>query len=154
MYMYILGLQGNLASNPIRIMRQLMCNGAADEANDKENIMDLKECYESIGADYGDVTKRLMNERLVRKFVLKFLDDKSYENLCTELQAGHGEEAFRAAHTLKGVCQNLGFTSLYEVTHVITEKLRGRQTDGCEELMDRVTEEYEKTVAAIKMLDN
>ena len=116
--------------------------------------MNLKECYNSIGADYDDVIRRLMNERLVKKFVLKFLDDRSYEELHTELQAGHGEEAFRAAHTLKGVCQNLGFTSLYETAHEITEKLRGRQTDGCEELMDRVTEEYERTVAAIKMLDN
>lgn len=116
--------------------------------------MNLKECYSSIGADYEDVTKRLMNERLVKKFVLKFLDDKSYESLSTSLKAGDGEEAFRAAHTLKGVCQNLGFTSLYEVTHVITEKLRGRETEGCEELMARVTEEYERTVRAINMLDN
>ena len=35
--------------------------------------MNLKECYNSIGADYEDVTRRLMNERLVKKFVLKFL---------------------------------------------------------------------------------
>ena len=116
--------------------------------------MDLKECYNSIGADYEDVLRRLMNERLVRKFVLKFLDDGSFGDLCRSLKEGNGEEAFRAAHTLKGVCQNLGFTSLYEAAHVLTEKLRGRQTDGCEELMNRVAEEYEKTVAAIKMLDN
>ena len=40
--------------------------------------MELKEVYEKIGGDYDDVVRRLMGEKLVRKFLLKFLDDKSY----------------------------------------------------------------------------
>lgn len=39
--------------------------------------MELKEVYEKIGGDYDDVVRRLMGEKLVRKFLLKFLDDKS-----------------------------------------------------------------------------
>ena len=41
--------------------------------------MELKEVYEKIGGDYDDVVRRLMGEKLVRKFLLKFLDDKSYD---------------------------------------------------------------------------
>lgn len=34
--------------------------------------MELKEVYEKIGGDYDDVVRRLMGEKLVRKFLLNF----------------------------------------------------------------------------------
>ena len=48
--------------------------------------MTLKECYESIGANYEEVIGRLRSERLVQKFTLKFLDDKSLELLKRSLE--------------------------------------------------------------------
>ena len=50
--------------------------------------MELKEVYEKIGGDYDDVVRRLMGEKLVRKFLLKFLDDKSYADLGRTLSEG------------------------------------------------------------------
>ena len=44
--------------------------------------MTLKECYAALGGDYDEVIGRLRSERLVQKFVLKFLDDGSYDLLC------------------------------------------------------------------------
>ena len=44
----------------------------------------------------------------VRRFALKFLQDDSFPNLKKALEAQDAPTAFRAAHTLKGVCQNLG----------------------------------------------
>ncbi len=52
---------------------------------------------------------------------MKFLDDNSYANLKEAIAAGNVEEAFRAAHTLKGVCLNLGFDNLYKASSAITE---------------------------------
>ncbi len=43
--------------------------------------MNLEECYEAIDSDYDDVMRRLGSETLVRKFVLKFLDDTSFRGL-------------------------------------------------------------------------
>ena len=71
--------------------------------------MSLKECYDKMGADYEDVLSRLRSEVLVRKFALKFLDDDSYANLKAAMESGNAPEAFRGAHTLKGVAQNLGY---------------------------------------------
>ena len=71
--------------------------------------MTVKECYEQMGADYEGVLGRLRSEGLIKKFAKKFLDDGSFQSLKDNLAQGNGEEAFRAAHTLKGVCQNLGF---------------------------------------------
>ena len=52
------------------------------------------------------------------------------------------ETAFRAAHTLKGLCMNLGFDSLYEVSSALTENLRGRQLNGWESLFVKVEQRY------------
>ena len=82
----------------------------------KEAGMTIKECYEKVGSDYDGVLKRLGSEALVKRFAVKFLNDPSFQELTDGLAAQDGEKAFRAAHTLKGVCLNLGFTELYKVS--------------------------------------
>ena len=78
--------------------------------------MTIQECYEAIGGNYEDVLRRLRSEALIRKFTLKFIEDQSYPLLKQALGDNNYEEAFRGAHTLKGVCQNLSFDRLYEVS--------------------------------------
>lgn len=114
--------------------------------------MTLKECYASLNGDYDEVMGRLRSERLVQKFVLKFLADGSYELMCASLEAGDREEAFRAAHTIKGVCANLGFTSLLDSSEKLTEALRdGKPAQpGEDELIARVKADYARTCQAIK----
>ena len=68
--------------------------------------MTLQECYAAMGGNYEDAIGRLRSERLVQKFVLKFLDDGSYHLLCRSLEEKNYPEAFRAAHTIKGGSAN------------------------------------------------
>ena len=112
--------------------------------------MTIQECYEKMGADYEDVLKRLYRESMIRKFVRMFLDDNSYSKLAQSLKDGNVQEAFRAAHTLKGVCQNLGFTNLYQPAYELTEVLRAGTLEGSKEWFDRVTEQYHITTDAIR----
>lgn len=112
--------------------------------------MTLQECYETIGS-YEEVIGRLRSERLVQKFVLKFLTDESYGNLHKSLQEKNYGEAFRAAHTIKGVCQNLSFSKLEASSHDLTEALRHGYTPQVEELLERVDKDYAATAAAIRM---
>ena len=49
--------------------------------------MTLQECYAAMGGNYNEVMGRLRTERLVQKFVLKFLDDGSYDLLCASMEA-------------------------------------------------------------------
>ncbi len=116
--------------------------------------MTLQECYEVIGGNYEDVLKRLRSEALIKKFTLKFLEDKSYSQLKLALADKNFEDAFRGAHTLKGVCQNLSFDRLYEVSRDLTELLRDRTEEKTEisETMEKVTEVYEETIEGIKKL--
>ena len=115
--------------------------------------MTIQECYQKLGGDYVQVEKRLPGIHLIRKFIAKFLDDGSYPELCRAMEQGQTEEAFRAAHTLKGVSANLGFDRLTASSGELTELLRGR-TDGIPTeavpLLDMVRQDYELTADAIR----
>lgn len=114
--------------------------------------MCLKECYIALGGDYDDVISRLRTEKLVQKFVLKFLNDPSYDNLCKALDEENYEEAFRASHTIKGVCQNLSFTKLYQSSHALTEALRSGWTPEAAQILPQVKADYQQTADAIHAL--
>lgn len=111
--------------------------------------MTLQDCYIALGGDYDDVLGRLRSERLVQKFVLKFLDDGSFGLLLRSLEENNTAEAFRAAHTIKGMCQNLAFTKLGNSSSALTEALRGGDMDKGNALLPQVKEDYDCTVSAI-----
>lgn len=116
--------------------------------------MTVKECYEAMGGNYDDVMSRLRTDERVIKFLLKVRDDKSYEMLTASLKDGNIEEAFRAAHTIKGVCMNLSLTKLYESSGKLTEALRGHNEIGGEvkPLFEKLKEDYELTMDCIGRL--
>lgn len=112
--------------------------------------MTLKECYEAMGASYDEVMSRLRSERMVQKFVLKFLDDGSYKLLIDSMAAEDYAEAFRAAHSIKGVCQNLAFLKLSQSSSALTEALRSGLSPEAPALLERVKADYEGTISAIR----
>lgn len=118
--------------------------------------MTVRECYEELGSDFDKVLSRLVSEALVKKFALKFLDDPSFgqlEKLETALADKDAETAFRAAHTLKGICLNLGFDNLFAPSQELTEKLRGATTiEGTDELFAAVEKEYDRTCGALRKI--
>ena len=115
--------------------------------------MTIQECYKKMGADYQEVLGRLHNEAMIGKFVRMFLQDDSFQILEEALRRGDVKEAFRGAHTLKGVCQNLGFDALYAPASALTEALRGGTLDGADTLFPPVEKEYQRVVAALKELE-
>lgn len=85
---------------------------------------------EENGTDVETVLKRFMgNEAMYIKFIKKFLDDKSYNDLLENITKRDYEEAFKSAHTLKGVTANLGIEPLREAASQITELLRGKPAE-------------------------
>ena len=123
----------------------------------EEIILTIQEVYEKINGDYEDVLTRLPREELVKKFAVKFLDDPSFDQLVKSLEEDNQEEAFRAAHTLKGVCMNLGFKILYKSTYNITEALRpgnpNISKDELHNLFKQLDKDYNIVINGIKELD-
>ena len=128
----------------------MQCRTQKETGKAVQGIMTIQECYKKMDADYEDVFHRLPRESMIRKFALMFLNDDSYPKLEQSLKEGNAQEAFRAAHTLKGVCQNLGFTNLYQPAYELTELLRTGTLNGSKELFARVTEQYKITTDAIR----
>ena len=114
--------------------------------------MTTQQFYEKIGGNYADTISRMMTEERVLRFVRKFPADGSFAALKDALARSAQEEAFRAAHTLKGVAQNLGFTALYEKASAVTEVLRGGSLDVAA-LMPELESVYNLTVESISALD-
>ncbi|MCR5521478.1 MAG: Hpt domain-containing protein [Lachnospiraceae bacterium] len=82
--------------------------------------------------DYGCDTQTALErflgkEELYMKFIRKFLDDKSFDNLKGFIGASDYENALKSVHTLKGVSGNLGFTALYDVASDMVTKFRAQQ---------------------------
>lgn len=113
--------------------------------------MTLEETYLKLGGNYEKVIKLLKSPALIKKIALKFIDDKSFELLEKSLDEKNCEEAFRAAHTLKGICLNLCFDRLCLTSCEMTEQLRnGVITDKAWEIFKRLEEDYHITISALK----
>lgn len=93
--------------------------------------MTLQEFYDRIGGDYKATISRLPSEALIKKFVLKYPGDPSFNQLKDALAAQDWELAFRASHTLKGVAQNLGMDRLY---NALRRSPRPEAAGGCQPL--------------------
>jgi HPt (histidine-containing phosphotransfer) domain-containing protein len=115
--------------------------------------MTVNEFYDEIGGDYKAVLSRLMKDDRIYKFLLKFKEDKSMELLRTALAAGNEGEAFRAAHTLKGVSQNLAFDKFFVSSNELTEALRNGIPDNVAPLVEAVEADYKEIIEAIDRVE-
>ena len=106
-----------------------------------------KDLLEQHGFDVDGTMKRFLNnEMLYKKCLKKFLDDKSMEVLKDSCSAGNVEEAFKAAHTMKGFVANLGMEKLHQLLIPMVEKLRAGEMleqDEVKQLEDVYQEMYE-----------
>ncbi len=114
--------------------------------------MTLKECYDVFGGNYENVFSRLRSEKLILKFVFRFLEDPSYELLCKSIEEHNDEEAFRAAHTIKGICQNLGFDVLLKSSSEMADAYRHGKTPDADQIFESFKKDYQHTISAIQQL--
>ena len=108
--------------------------------------MTLQEFYAVVGGDYNEAVGRMMGEAMLRRFLMKVPNDPSYAALKQAVENGEREEAFRAAHTIKGLCLNFGFGKLLASSEALTEALRSEIPSNMAELFARVSEDYELTM--------
>ena len=117
--------------------------------------MTVQELYESIGGNYDSAKRILPMDQLIAKFVVKFLDDKSFEKIEAAAQTGDGSGIFEGAHAMKGVCANLGLDSLSQAASVLAEEFRpghDRTMDDAE-VQTKIAElkvRYEQTMEGIR----
>lgn len=120
--------------------------------------MSLEIAYAAMGGDLETVRGRLLTDERIEKFAKIFLQDTSMQTLEAALEAGDFAEAFRGAHTLKGVSRDLGFTPLFEASCELSDALRlddaGTPANlaAVPELMPKVREAYTLVVDSIAII--
>ena len=115
--------------------------------------MNVRECYEEIRGDYEDVRRRFLSDQRIRKFALLFLKDESMGNLLAGMEKEDCREAFQAAHTLKGVCLNLGLSGLFDPVNRMTEALRAGDYGKALQIQPEVQREYDTTYRCFEKLE-
>lgn len=115
----------------------------------------MKEKLMTVGVDYDEVLKRFMGkEDFYLRMLRKFLDDKNFAGLKQTVEEKNWKEAFTYAHTVKGLCGNLGLGGIMDYAGPLTEELRSEPYD--EEVimnyMHHVVKVYDKTVEVIQSL--
>lgn len=87
----------------------------------------FKASLEEMGMNVDNTVKRFMgNEGLYLKFLNKYQADQSVANIQKYISEQNAEEAFKSAHTLKGVAANLGLDPIAQYASDIVELFRGK----------------------------
>lgn len=94
----------------------------------------FKNALKEAGADVETTVRRFMgNEAMYEKFLKKLLDNPNFDNLNVNMEAKNYEEAYKDAHTLKGVAANLGLDPVQKTTSDLVEELRGKKNEEVDE---------------------
>lgn len=115
--------------------------------------MTIEQCYQRLNGDFAQAVRRMSGTALVERLVVKFLNDGTFPDLCKAMDSGSAEKAFQAAHTLKGVTANMGFSQLQASAGQLTEALRGISGSippAAIAAMEQVKGDYQMTVEAIR----
>ena len=117
--------------------------------------MTVQELYASIGGNYENAKRTLQMDKLIAKFVLKFLDEKSCERLLAAGAEGDEVGIFEGAHALKGVCANLGLDDLSAKASAVAEayrpgKPRTLDAAALAGILERIKEDYDRVIAGIQ----
>lgn len=105
------------------------------------------------GVDVESALNRFMGrDDLLLRFLKKFGEDPNYELFKESMAEKKYEDAFKAAHSLKGVCGNLSLMSLFQTISKEVEFLRNQQYEEAEKMLPQVVEEYDKCAGILKTL--
>ena len=116
--------------------------------------MNVREIYESLDYDFGDVTSRLTDdEAFIARILIKFSEDENISKLEKALGSEDYNEAYEAAHAIKGLSSNMGFLRNYELALKLSEKLKASEHDGLDELFEELKGENDRVLDAISKLE-
>ncbi len=99
--------------------------------------------------DLEDAAERFMkNDELFKKFLFRFPGEQGFHDLFKLLEEEQVEEAFKVAHSMKGVTANLALKSLNEALKPISDILKAKIMPGENEI-NRLKDAYEEVLQLI-----
>ncbi len=80
------------------------------------------------------------NKELMEKFIKKFPEDNTTEDLENAIKAKDYKAIEDTAHTLKGLSGNLGFSKLFELSSALVNAIRANDFSTADTLSPKVIE--------------
>lgn len=115
--------------------------------------MTLNELRNVIDIDIEGSLVRFSNfEPMYLKYLKRFVSEPTYDALLAAVQAQDFGAIETTAHTLKGICGNLGLTTLFNTFNEIVQCVRSGRNDEAIALCNSVHPEVVKTREAIAQL--
>lgn len=90
------------------------------------------------------------NEKMLEKYLGRFLNEKSYAALLAAVEADDKDAAGAAIHTLKSVCGTIGCLGMQEMVVNQEKTLRGGDWAGAKAMLPQIDAEYKKICAALQ----
>lgn len=119
--------------------------------------MTTEEKVRQAGVDWQAAIGRFAGkEELYIKFLKKFADDGNFALLQDAWKQKNSSDAERSAHTLKGVCANLGMMELSEACNRVVQAVRKKSDHDIfdqKELIQACEREYDKIWRMLKTLE-
>ena len=117
--------------------------------------MTVQELYESIGGSYQSALRILQMDRMIDRFIRKFIDDDTYGRLMDAYASNNHAGMFESSHAMKGVCANLGLDTLSALAGEVADEFRpGRERKWDDAALAQKLEElkmlYAKTQEGIR----
>jgi chemotaxis protein histidine kinase CheA len=108
--------------------------------------MRVDEFYTNMGVNYQEILRRLMNEKLILRFLRKFYEAKEFKELKEAIENKNIQLIFRSAHTIKGNCLNLGLEPLGTSVGKLSDTIKPYkdQLEINDELMNLVIEQFKQ----------
>lgn len=111
--------------------------------------------YHKIGGDYQTAQLRLGNEKMIERFIRRFVDDKTFERLKSAYDANDEAAIYKEACDFVEICGSLSLNRLAETAGAIMAAYRpgnasNRDAFRVTDLFDVFFEQYYSTVVEIK----
>ncbi len=100
----------------------------------------------------GAVERCCGSEELYFSCLKEFLNDTTVSELNESISDRAWDDAFTAAHSLKGLAGNLGFVPLMHTTSQLLIVIRGGRIKEIDEFLNEVNSAYRDIVDAIKQI--
>lgn len=102
------------------------------------------------GIDYADAMERMGgNADLYKKLAMKYLNDTNYAEFVAAMEMANYDEAYKAAHSLKGVSGNLSFDKLFNLVSTASGALYQGEYQAVEPLMPAIKEANDKVIEGL-----
>lgn len=106
---------------------------------------------EDNGINVGSALDRFMgNEKLLEKYLGRFLEEKSYAALDAAIKADDKEGAAAAVHTLKSVCGTIGCLNMQQMAIDQEKEMRAGNWPGAVAKMKELEAEYQRICEALR----